>query len=451
MCNPSQHLDAELAESSSYAPSTCSDEASVTEPFLKSRRDASSCSSTPSKHKHERGPPSVPSDAGGGLGAGLLDGLPPAQQMLLLSLLMFLFFGAHNILQEAIVRLLAAAEEGGGGSGGADTLMLSYAEVLGVAGLSYLERVHLTREGGLARVAPLRSYPLLTACLFASSCLSNWSLSYISFPTKVVFRSCKLVPTMIIATIVNQRVFRSYEYLCALSICAGLALFAMGDYTLESVKYSPLGLALVGGSVLADAIVPNAQERLFHAGSSRLEVTVYSNLFGLAGLTVVTLGNGVLVRCLRAMAADPTLATYFGAYTVLSYVSISCYMTLVKRFGGVSAVVLTTARKAMTLVLSYLLFPKGFSLLYVYASMLVLGAVMVAGICKKMERRTPPSEPADRRGGCRSGHGDATVGGKGDGDERGEARPTASIYLDGSQLERSAEAILEDISRRAYV
>jgi hypothetical protein len=52
---------------------------------------------------------------------------------------------------------------------------------------------------------------------------------------------------MIIATIVNQRVFRCYDYLCALAICAGLALFAVGDYNLESVSYSPVGLSLVVG------------------------------------------------------------------------------------------------------------------------------------------------------------------------------------------------------------
>ena len=65
------------------------------------------------------------------------------------------------------------------------TVMLGYTEIVGVLIFSYLERLYCTNEGGLTRVAPLRSYPLLTACLFASSALSNLSLSYINFPTKV--------------------------------------------------------------------------------------------------------------------------------------------------------------------------------------------------------------------------------------------------------------------------
>lgn len=300
----------------------------------------------------------------------------------------------HNILQEAIVNLLSNknasssisdADEGGGSSSNLKsngTLMLGYAEVVGVLVFSYLERVHMTKEGGFSRVAPLRAYPLLTFCLFASSSLSNLSLSYINFPTKVVFRSCKLVPTMLIATLVNSHIFHSYEYLCALSICAGLVLFAMADYTLDPLQFDPTGLLLVSGSVVADAVLPNAQEHLFKDGSSRLEVTVFSNLFSFLGMTVVILGNGTLVEFIKGV--DSTLAMYFGVYTVLSYISISCYMTLVKRFGGVTAVLLTTARKAMTLVLSFLLFPKGFSWLYVYGSLLVLGAVMVASICKKL-------------------------------------------------------------------
>jgi len=330
------------------------------------------------------------------------------------------------------------------------TLMLGYAEVMGVFVFSYLERVHLTNEGGFARVAPFRSYPLLTACLFASSSLSNLSLSYINFPTKVVFRSCKLVPTMIIATIVNQRVFRSYEYLCALSICAGLVLFAMADYTLDPLQYQPVGLLLVSGSVVADAILPNAQEHLFKAGSTRLEVTVFSNMFSFFAMTFITLSNGCLPQFLRGIAQDSTLAMYFAVYTVLSYISISCYMTLVKRFGGVTAVVLTTARKAMTLVLSFLLFPKGFSWLYVYGSLLVLGAVMVASICKKLgNMRQHQPQSSDKQGGYSVKYRNGNVEGIRATNEKDV--PSTSIVSGDSQLESSVEAILEGISKRAYV
>jgi adenosine 3'-phospho 5'-phosphosulfate transporter B3 len=369
MCNP---RDIELG--------SFSEELTQSLPLIKNECTSTSTPSKPNSHDCNN---RLSSNADAGLGSAFLDTLPPAQQMIFVSLLMFLFFGMHNILQEAIVGMLSmAASQSSTKVDG--TIMLGYAEVIGVLFVSYFERVYIAKEPGFHRVAPLRAYPLLTLCLFASSSLCNMSLSFINFPTKVVFRSCKLVPTMIIATIVNKKVFASYEYVCALAICAGLVLFALADYTLDPLKFDMMGLALVSGSVVADAVLPNAQECLFRGGSSRLEVTVFSNLFSFLGMTVVTLASGTLIQFAKWLYADSTLTMYFALYTLLSYASISCYMTLVKRFGGVLAVLLTTARKAMTLVLSFLLFPKGFSWLYVYGSVLVLGAVMIASIFKKM-------------------------------------------------------------------
>ena len=250
---------------------------------------------------------------------------------------------------------------------------------------------------------------------------------------------------MVIATIVNSKRFRSYEYLCALSICAGLVMFAMADYTLDPLEFHPVGLLLVGGSVVADAVLPNAQERLFRDGSSRLEVTVYSNFFIFVGMTIATLANGTLPRFLGVVARDGTLALYFGTYAVLSYISISCYMTLVKRFGGVTAVVLTTARKAMTLVLSFVLFPKGFSWLYVHGSLLVLGAVMMASVCKRL------GIGSGKGGGGEYSSLAYGIDGR-DLESRGVKKPRASApssssSSDGFSLEGSQQ---EGISKRAY-
>eukprot|EP00986_Skeletonema_menzelii_P015429 scaffold11726_cov161-Skeletonema_menzelii.AAC.4 len=374
-----EERDIELGDSSSH-----DEEETIRQPLIKEGNSADADDSPPAEIIVEDTKKSSKSDAG--FGSAFLESLHPTQQMIILSFAMFLFFGMHNVLQEAIVNLLANSSSTSSNSKADGTIMLGFAECTGVLFFSYLERVHVAKERGFHRVAPLKAYPLLTLCLFASSSLCNMSLSYINFPTKVVFRSCKLVPTMIIATIVNKRIFASYEYVCALSICAGLVLFALADYTLNPMKFDATGLALVSGSVVADAILPNAQERLFRQGSSRLEVTVFSNLFTFLAMGFITLSNGTLFKFAKVMAQDHTIALYFGLYTVLSYISISCYMTLVKRFGGVTAVLLTTARKAMTLVLSFLLFPKGFSWLYVHGSLLVLGACMVASIFKKLEK-----------------------------------------------------------------
>ena len=219
--NDRLHDDIELGNAS-LAPEE--EETEIREPLVKPSPSVTATTQADADAK--------PSNKDAGFGSTFLESLPPTQQIILLSFAMFLFFGMHNVLQEAIVNLLANTSTGSSSNAKADgTIMLGFAECTGVLFFSYLERVHVAKERGFTRVAPLRAYPLLTLCLFASSSLCNMSLSYINFPTKVVFRSCKLVPTMIIATIVNKKVFASYEYVCALAICAGLVLFALADYT----------------------------------------------------------------------------------------------------------------------------------------------------------------------------------------------------------------------------
>ncbi len=248
---------------------------------------------------------------------------------------------------------------------------------------SFFERTFIAKETG--RKAPIREYSLLTLCLLGSSALSNEALNYINFPTKVVFRSCKLIPTMVIATFMNKRSFSSTEYVCGTAICAGLVMFAAADWRLTP-SFNPIGIVLVSLSVVADAVLPNAQEKLFRLGSSRLEVTLYTNFFALIAMTFITLISGDFLGIIRYAMAEKTLMYFMIVFTLISYAAISTYMQLVKRFGGVSAVLLTTARKGMTLVLSFLLFPKGFSWYYVAGAVLVLGSLLYVSIYKHHQR-----------------------------------------------------------------
>jgi adenosine 3'-phospho 5'-phosphosulfate transporter B3 len=188
---------------------------------------------------------------------------------------------------------------------------------------------------------------------------------------------------MIIATIINRRVFKSVEYASAFAISVGLVIFAAADWRLTP-SFNPIGLGLVGTSVVADAILPNAQERNFRLGASRLEVTLYTNFFTLIAMTFTTLWSGDFFSVLKLASMDQHLAVFMMVYTAISYIAISLFMTIVKKYGGVTAVLLGTARKSMSLILSFLFFPKPFSWYYVLGATLVLGGLTVASLTKKL-------------------------------------------------------------------
>jgi hypothetical protein len=89
------------------------------------------------------------------------------------------FFGLHNYMQELIMSL----------PGFKIGVFLGYLEVLGVTICSYVERVV---SGETVRKSPWSVYLVISMCLLISSAASNIALGYINYPTKVVFRSCKV-------------------------------------------------------------------------------------------------------------------------------------------------------------------------------------------------------------------------------------------------------------------
>lgn len=192
---------------------------------------------------------------------------------------------------------------------------------------------------------------------------------------------------MVIATIINKRIFQAVEYLAAFAISLGLIIFTAVDWQISPI-FHPIGLALVSMSVFADAVLPNAQERLFRLGSSRLEVTVYTNFFTLIAMTITTMFSGDLMKLFQlANASDTNLIAYMATYICISYIAVSSFMMIVKKYGGVTAVLLSTARKGMTLILSFILFPKAFSYFYVVGAVLVLGGLLVASLAKQKKKQ----------------------------------------------------------------
>lgn len=81
------------------------------------------------------------------------------------------------------------------------------------------------------------------------------------------------------------------------------------------------------------------------------------------------------------------LTIYISIYTFISYMAVSSFMMIVKKYGGVTAVLLGTARKAMTLILSFLFFPKAFSFYYVIGTVLVLGGLLVGSLVKQKKNK----------------------------------------------------------------
>lgn len=149
--------------------------------------------------------------------------------------------------------------------------------------------------------------------------------------------------------------------------------------------------------MVADAFLPNFQERVFDQGSSRIEVTYYTNILCLTAMTGAFSVTGDIPHAISYAYANPHALFLMTLYTFLAYIAISFHMALVKEFGGIVTVLVGNSRKAMTIVLSFLLFPKPVSVLYYGGGVLVFGSLIGNAFMKERMMSNSPSKSSHKR------------------------------------------------------
>ncbi|RXM29897.1 Adenosine 3'-phospho 5'-phosphosulfate transporter 2 [Acipenser ruthenus] len=153
------------------------------------------------------------------------------------------------------------------------------------------------------------------------------------------------------------------------------------------------GVLLISLALCADAVIGNVQEKAMklHNGSNS-EMVLYSYSIGfvyiLVGLSCIG-GLGPAV----AFCAQHPVKTYGYAFSfsLTGYFGISFVLALIKLFGALVAVTVTTGRKAMTIVLSFMFFSKPFTFQYVWGGLLVIFGIFLNVYSKHMDKMKLPS------------------------------------------------------------
>uniref|UniRef100_A0A7S2UHY5 Sugar phosphate transporter domain-containing protein n=1 Tax=Attheya septentrionalis TaxID=420275 RepID=A0A7S2UHY5_9STRA len=284
-------------------------------------------------------------------------------------------------------------------------------------------------------------YMQLSLVVFGATALATRSLVYVTYPTKVVFKSAKLIPTMIVSTLCSSRstkqkkTFGSMDYLAAALLCAGAAGYSFDGHHNNSnhnsdgkeQSSSSYGILLLTISVICDAIVPNLQQKLMskmdtsplksveqlssslrvspgnttsspmsntsssngisrsggsggggeQGGLSASALMVNVNVVGFVGLITWMIVTGSLTSALSAMRQHPLLLLYLLLIGVGLSTAVLAYTKLIQASGSVTAVAVATLRKVATVVLSYVLFPKTILPIHMASALLVLAGVLL--------------------------------------------------------------------------
>ncbi|GFN93276.1 adenosine 3'-phospho 5'-phosphosulfate transporter 2-like [Plakobranchus ocellatus] len=293
-----------------------------------------------------------------------LSSIPRAWQFIILTTLTFAFYLVYGYMQELIFRL-----DGFKTFGWYLTLIqFFYYTIFGIAELQFMQDKQ--------RRIPLKMYLILAFLTVATMGLSNTSVGYLNYPTQVIFKCCKLIPVLVGGILIQGKTFSLIDILACVCMSIGLILFSLAD-SVVSPNFNPYGITLISLALCADGAIGNVQEKTLKQYSAASgEMVLYSYGIGFLYILFGLLVTGNLIPAFQFCQQYP-LETYGYAviFSITGYLGLYVVLTLVRSFGALIAVTVTTCRKAVTIILSFLFFTKPFTPQYIWS-----GLVVVLGI-----------------------------------------------------------------------
>ncbi|KAM5555076.1 UDP-galactose/UDP-glucose transporter 2 [Rosa sericea] len=230
-----------------------------------------------------------------------------------------------------------------------------------VQGFVYLFLIYLQGFTTKQMVNPWKTYVKLSAVLMGSHGLTKGSLAFLNYPAQLMFKSTKVLPVMIMGAFIPglRRKYPPHEYVSAILLVVGLILFTLADAQ-TSPNFSVIGVVMVSGALVMDSFLGNLQEAIFtmNPETTQMEMLFCSTVVGLPFLVPPMILTGELFKAWSSCSQHPyvygvlvfeAMATFIGQVSVLSLIAL---------FGAATTAMITTARKAVTLLLSYLIFTK---------------------------------------------------------------------------------------------
>nr|XP_018916010.1 PREDICTED: adenosine 3'-phospho 5'-phosphosulfate transporter 2 isoform X2 [Bemisia tabaci] len=212
------------------------------------------------------------------------------------------------------------------------------------------------------RRVPFSVYALLAFLTLGTMGFSNSSLGYLNYPTQVIFKCCKLVPVMLGGILIQRKVFSKVDSAAACCMCIGLIAFILADSKVSPV-FSLIGVFMISFALLCDAAIGNVQEKAIKQyGATNAEIVYYSYSIGFIYLFFIMLISGNLHSGFAFCREKPSVYFYAFLFSISGYLGIQIVLTLVRTCDALTAVTVTTCRKAVTIALSFILFDKPFTI-----------------------------------------------------------------------------------------
>jgi len=252
---------------------------------------------------------------------------------------------------------------------------MTWIQTLTYVGCAKLEQIIAldNNNNNIKRKAPLKKYIVLSLLNFIGIYFSNWSLIYLSYVTRIIFKSSKLLPVVLTSIFFVGRKYSKLEYLSIFILIVSIVLFTTGD-KITQTTFNIKGIFLIMIGITADAFTSNYEEKVFfhELNCSQIEILFYTNILSSVWTFLFIICNGELNMAIVHGKEHPQVIFYIIFFSFMGYWSVYFVLLLIKYYGATIAELCKTFRKILSVVLSFVTFHKSITSYHVLGGFLFI-------------------------------------------------------------------------------
>ncbi|KAH9321506.1 hypothetical protein KI387_016145, partial [Taxus chinensis] len=228
----------------------------------------------------------------------------------------------------------------------------------------------LANRKTMGPVAPLYKYGAVSVSNILTTTCQYEALKYVSFPVQTLAKCAKMIPVMVWGTFIMQKRYIGRDYLLAVIVTAGCALFILYPASEDITPYNAekestfWGIFLMMGYLGFDGFTSTFQDKLFKGYNMEIYNQIfYTTLCSCAVSMIGLLIQGHLFTALNFVLHHQECLIDIALLSMVATASQFFISYTIRTFGALSFATIMTTRQLVSILLSCIWFAHPLSLI----------------------------------------------------------------------------------------
>ena len=225
---------------------------------------------------------------------------------------------------------------------------------------------------------PLFKFSVASFTNVISSLCQYTALQYTIFPIVVIFKSLKVIPVLLVGKFLFKKKYKPIAYGLGLCLSIGVAICLFSRFNEYSNTLSVFGLMLLSGYVFADALTSQWQAYLYKEYETPpFEMMWGVNTCSLFFTGIYTLITGEIDATIEFGIQHPSFVVHVACLCIPAVMGQIFIFKTIQSHGAASFAMIMTARQAISLIASCIIFGHKFDTIGILGFVIVIGTLFI--------------------------------------------------------------------------